>query len=80
MKEASCASPVQVLMSMMSRDWLRSVRRTASCGRDMGFWICRGYEVAERGGGRVASRRAMSLDASAVLRCLPSIYTIYKSR
>jgi len=45
----------------------------------MGFWICRGYEVAERGGGRVANRRAMSLDMSAVLRYLP-IYTIYKNR
>lgn len=30
MKEPLCGSPVQVLMSMMSRAWLRRVRRAAS--------------------------------------------------
>lgn len=42
MKEPLCGSPVQVLMSMMSRDWFRRVRSVESCGRGRGFWRWRG--------------------------------------
>lgn len=60
MKEPFCGSPVHVLMSMISSDWLRSVSRLDSCGRESGFSICNGYEGSERGGGRVGRRNAMS--------------------
>ena len=50
-------------MSMMSRAWLRRLRRTDSWGKGRGFckWI--GYEGSERGGGRVCRRRLMSYAA-----------------
>lgn len=42
MKEPFLGSPVQAEMSMMSRDWLRRVKRAESCGIGSGEVIRRG--------------------------------------
>ena len=60
MKEAFCGSPVQVLMSMMSRAWLSRVRRVDNCGNRRGFCRCKGYDGRVRGGGSVERRKLIS--------------------
>ena len=65
MKLALCASPVQVLTSTTSSDWLRRLRTDASWERTKDGAVgmlerWRGYEPELRAGGRVGRRSCMS--------------------